>query len=74
MMEGIPWFGLGAFTAGAQVQSLVGEIRSHKPCSSANKTKHKKEYMVYYALALRTSAQKLYTPLPSPFHWPKQVT
>ena len=24
------WLGLSAFTAGAQVQSLVGELKSHK--------------------------------------------
>ena len=28
----VQWLGLGAFTAVAQVQSLVGELRSHKPC------------------------------------------
>ena len=27
----IKWFGLGAFTAVAEVQSLVAELRSHKP-------------------------------------------
>ena len=26
----VQWLGLGAFTAGTQVQSLVGELRSHK--------------------------------------------
>ena len=26
----VQWLGLGAFIAGAQVQSLVGELRSHK--------------------------------------------
>ena len=29
------WLGFGAFTAGAQVQSLVKELRSHKPGSTA---------------------------------------
>ena len=27
----VHWLGLSAFTAGARVQSLVGELRSHKP-------------------------------------------
>ena len=31
----VQWLGLGAFTAGAQVQSLVGELRSHKLCGGA---------------------------------------
>ena len=31
----VQWLGLVAFTAGARVQSLVGEIRSRKPCSAA---------------------------------------
>ena len=29
------WLGLGVFTAKAWVQSLVGELRSHKPCGVA---------------------------------------
>ena len=29
------WLGLSAFTAGAWVQSLVRELRSHKPCGEA---------------------------------------
>ena len=29
------WLGLSAFNAAAQVQSLVGELRSHKLCGSA---------------------------------------
>ena len=29
------WLGLGVFTAEAWVQSLVGELRSHKPCGVA---------------------------------------
>ena len=31
------WLGFGAFTAGAQVQSLVGELRSHEPHVMAKK-------------------------------------
>ena len=37
------WLGLGAFTATAQVQSLVGELRSRKPCGKAKKKKKKEE-------------------------------
>ena len=35
----VQWLGLGAFTAGTRVQSLVGELRSHKLCSAAKKKK-----------------------------------
>ena len=35
----VHWLGLGAFTAGAHVQSLVGELRSHKPCGTAKTNK-----------------------------------
>ena len=31
----VQWLGLSAFTAGAWVQSLVGELRHHKLCSTA---------------------------------------
>ena len=33
----VQWLGLSALTAGARVQSLVWELRSHKPHSKANK-------------------------------------
>ena len=33
----VQWLGFGAFTAGAQVQSLVRELRSHKPHDMAKK-------------------------------------
>ena len=33
----VQWLGLNAFTAGAQVQSLVGELRSCKSCSVGKK-------------------------------------
>ena len=39
---GGPAVRLGAFTAVAWVQSLVGELRSHKPCDMAKKKKEKK--------------------------------
>ena len=37
----VQWLGLGAFTAVAQVQSLVGELRSCKPCGATKKKKKK---------------------------------
>ena len=36
----VQWLGLGAFTAGAQVQSLLGELRSCKPRSAAKKKRN----------------------------------
>ena len=33
----IQWLGLGTFTSGAHVQSLVGELRSCKPHKAARK-------------------------------------
>ena len=38
----VQWLGLGAFTAGAQVQSLVGELKSQKPSGAAKKKKKKR--------------------------------
>ena len=35
----VQWLGLGAFTAVAWLQSLVGELRSLTPCSVAKKKK-----------------------------------
>ena len=35
----VQWLGLSAFTAVAQVQSLAGELRSHKPCGMAKRKK-----------------------------------
>ena len=35
----VQWLGLSAFTAGAQVQSLMGELRSRKPHGVAKKKK-----------------------------------
>ena len=37
----VQWVGLGAFTARTWDQSLVGELRSHKPCGMAKKRKKK---------------------------------
>ena len=45
--EGVPWLvqwlGLGAFTVRAQVQSLVGELRSHKPHGQIKKKEKDQE-------------------------------
>ena len=37
----VQWLGLSAFKAGAWVQHLVGELRSHMPCHMAKKKKKK---------------------------------
>ena len=37
----VQWLGLSAFTAGAQVQSLVRELRSHKLPNTAKRKKKK---------------------------------
>ena len=39
----VQWLGLGVFTAEAQVPSLVGELRSLKPCSTTKKQKNNKK-------------------------------
>ena len=39
----VQWLGLGAFNARTWVQSLVGELRSHKLCGEAKKKKKEKE-------------------------------
>ena len=35
----VQWLGLSTFIAGAQVQSVVGELGSHKPHGAAKKKK-----------------------------------
>ena len=37
----VQWLGLGAFNAMVRLQSLVGELRSCKPCGVAPKNKNK---------------------------------
>ena len=39
----VQWLGLGAFTARAQVQSLVGELRSRKPRGVAIKQQQQQQ-------------------------------
>ena len=48
----IHWLGLGAFTAGGQVQSLVGELRTRKPYGT---TKKKKTHYVPGVLEARNT-------------------
>ena len=38
----VQWLRLSTFTMRARVQSLVGELRSHKTCSMAKKKKRNK--------------------------------
>ena len=42
----VQWLGLGAFTAGAQVQSLAGELRSRMPHSVVKFTKKKRKKLL----------------------------
>ena len=44
----VQWLGLGSFTAGAQVQSLVRELGSCKPHSMAKKKKIINKYPGFY--------------------------
>ena len=41
----IQWLRLSAFTSGAHIQSLVGKLRSHEPCSRGKKKKKKNKYL-----------------------------
>ena len=41
--EVVQWLGLSAFTAVAQVQSLVRELKSHKPWGVAKNKKQNKQ-------------------------------
>ena len=47
----VQWLGLSAFTAEGAVQSLVGELRSHKPGGVA-KLKTKKNYKLDQGIKL----------------------
>ena len=48
----VQWLGYGTFTVVAQVQSLVGELRSHKPLTAVKKKK-KKERKKVHKLGIR---------------------
>ena len=49
----VHWLGLGAFTARARVQSLLGELRSCKSCSVA-KIKKIQSIMIFKFYELKT--------------------
>ena len=44
----VQWLGLGAFTARAQVQSLVQELRSGRPLGAAKRKKKKKNWLLIF--------------------------
>ena len=46
----VQWLGFWAFIAVARVQSLVGELRFHKPCGTAKK----KNYPLFYHAEIGT--------------------
>ena len=48
----VQWLGLGTFTGGACVQSLFGELRSHKPHCEAKKKKVTECAYVTYGISL----------------------
>ena len=39
----VQWLGLGPFTARSRVPSLLGEVRSLKPCGTGQKKREKPE-------------------------------
>ena len=53
----VPWLGLGALNAGAQLRSLVGELRSRKPCGTAKKKKQLKILAFIVFLVARVKNQ-----------------
>ena len=55
----VQWLGLSAFTAVARVRSLVGELRSCKPCSVARKKKNSTSFY-----EKKTSEKQEYSKVP----------
>ena len=55
----VQWLGLGTFIAGAQVQSLVGELRSHKSCGVAKKGKKEKKTMLKLCNRIKGKVENL---------------
>ena len=41
----VQWLGLSTFTAVTWVQSLVGELRCHKPCGKKKKKKKSDQWV-----------------------------
>ena len=63
----VQWLGYGTFTVVAQVQSLVEELRSHKPHTAAKKKKkrkkaHKLEIRKFLTIKLLWEMQKVTIP------------
>ena len=50
----VPWLGFGTFTAVAQVQSLVGEMRSQQPHSVDKEKKNAKKGLVDNVIITRS--------------------
>ena len=56
----VQWLGLSTFTAVARVQSLVGELRSRKPCSMApSKKKRQREKFVTVSVYIKKKKKDL---------------
>ena len=53
------WLGPGAFTARTQIQSLVRDLRSCKPCSAAEK-QQKKEYITIVNIYAPNQSTQIY--------------
>lgn len=57
---GSSWLGLHNFTDGAQVRSLVGELRFHKLCGAAQKKKERKP-MLSHIIKFKTWDEEITT-------------
>ena len=44
----VQWLGFHAFTTGAHLQSLAGELRVHKMCTAAKKKKERNKLTFYF--------------------------
>ena len=55
----------------AQVQSLVGELKSHKPCGGAKKKRLKKDMRLGAVLGAQQDVPETKSPAPAP-HLPVQ--
>ena len=56
----VQWSGFSAFTARAWVQSLVGELRSHKPHGMAEKKKKNYQTKVHQYIIVKFQNAKKY--------------
>ena len=63
----VQWLRLGAFTAGAQVQSLVGQLRFHKLSGAAKKKKKTPIWLVHRYFTLNVSwSEPMFSTEPAP--------